>query len=148
MRFRTGVPMAADAQARAQTASVPLADGSIAGSEDTPDGFAVVWTRPDGSRVGALVHLPDGVLPGADYFVQPLPDGGALIARGLWDETHFGVAAIHLDATGGLVSFSLLPEPSHRIVAPYSTVRFDGPDGLLMAVDEGEGFRIDRFRVR
>jgi hypothetical protein len=88
------------------------------------------------------------VRPGADYFVRPLPDGGALLARGVWDATHFGVLLIRFDAAGAAVASDLLPEPTPRMVAPYATVRFLGDGTVAMAVDDGRGIRIDRFTVR
>ncbi|MGZ4148911.1 MAG: SMP-30/gluconolactonase/LRE family protein [Actinomycetota bacterium] len=148
VREALGVPLGADAQGRAETTSVPLPDGSVGLTADLPGGFAAVWTRPDGSRAGAVVRLPKGVFAGADYFARPLPDGGALVARGVWDETHFGVALLRLTAAGRIASFSLLPEPSHLIVAPYSTIRFLGPRAVLMATDDGEALQIQRFGVR
>jgi hypothetical protein len=148
VRSKPGVPISSEAQGWAQTATVPLPDGSIGVSQDLDGAVAVVWTRPDGSRAGAVVRLPRGVLPGADYFVRPLPDGGAVMARGLWDETHFGVGLFRFGPSGSLDEFQLLPEPTPRIVAPYSTVRFLAPDTVLLAVDDGAGIRIDRFPVR
>ncbi len=148
VRESLGVPLSAEAQGRAETTTVPLPDGSVGLTADLPGGFAAVWTRPDGSRAGAVVRLPAGVLSGADYFVRPLPDGGSLVARGVWDETHFGVAVLRLSTAGRIASFSLLPEPSHRIVAPYSTIRFLRPRAVLMATDDGEALRIQRFGVR
>jgi hypothetical protein len=148
VRSTVGVPIAPAQQAWAQTTTVPLPDGSIGISQDIGDAIAAVWTRRDGSRAGALVRLPRGVAPGADYFVRPLPDGGAVMARGLWDATHFGVALIRFTAAGRIGSFALLPEPTTRMGAPYSTIRFLAPGTVLLAVDDGRGIRIDRFPVR
>jgi hypothetical protein len=148
VRGAAGAALPPAAQAAAQTSTVPLADGSVALTSVVGDRLAVVWTRPDGSRAGAELRLPAGVRAGADYFVRALDDGGALAVQGLWDDTHFAVAAIRLDARGGVVSLRLLPEPTRRMAAPFSTVR-PGPDGsVLMARDLGDGLRIDRYEVR
>ena len=127
---------------------MPLADGSIGVTEAVGNRLAIVWSRPDGSRAGAVLDLPGGVLPGADYFVRPIADGGALAVQGLWDRSHFGVAAIRFDAGGRIRAFALLPEPTPRMAAAFSTVRFAAPDLVLMARDAGDGMRIDRFEVR
>lgn len=149
VRGAVGVPLSAEVQGRAQTSTAPLTDGSVGLSEELGDGsVAVVWTRPDGSRGGAVLRLPRGVRAGSDFFVRPLPDGGAVVARGLWDDTHFGVGLIRLGATGRIRSFALLPAPSYRMDARYSTVRYRNPHEVLMAVDHGAGMRIDRFEVR
>lgn len=149
LRGAIGVPLSAEVQGRAQTTTAPLADGSVGLSEELADGsVAVVWTRPDGSRGGAVLRLPRGVRAGSDFFVRPVPDGGAVVARGLWDDTHFGVGLIRLGATGRVRSFALLPAPSYRMDGRYSTVRYRNPREVLMAVDHGTGLRIDRFEVR
>jgi len=147
VRAALGVPIRPDAQAVSQTSSVPLADGAVGVSQDIEDGVVAVWTRPDGSRAGATVRLPRGVSPGADYFVRPLPDGGAVMARGLWDDTHFGIGVFRFDASGRIRSFELLPEPTPRMGAPYSTIRFLAPGSVLLAVNDGDGIRIDRFPI-
>lgn len=127
--------------------SVPMPNGRIGAANELQDGrLAVVWTRPDGSRGGVVLRLPAGISAGADYFVEPLADGGALVARGLWDDTHFGVGVMRIDATGRVRTFALLPEPSH-IMAPYSTVRSVTPRAVLLAVDAGEGIRLERFTI-
>jgi len=148
VRSAPGVGLTAQAQAAAETTTVPLADGSVAASAVVDDRIAFTWTRPDGSRAGVSLRLPPDVRPGADYFVHPTSDGGALAVQGLWDEAHFGVAAMGFDAGGALSSFHLLPEPTTRMAAPFSTVRYGGPGVVLMAVDAGDGMRIDRFEVR
>jgi hypothetical protein len=149
VRSRPGSPLDAQTQGRLQSGSVPLPDGGIGVSADVGDGsFAAVWTRPDGSRAGAIVQLPSKVAGGSDYFVRPLPDGGALVAKGLWDETHFGVGVFRFDAAGRVASFDLLPEPSAEQAARYSTVRFRAPGEVLVAIADDRGVHIDRFEVR
>ena len=149
VRSAPGIPLAGDEQGRTQTTSVPLADGDIGVSADI-DGrsFAAVWTRPDGSRGGAVVRLPAGVAPGADYFVHPLADGGAVVAKGVWDDTHFGVIVVRLDARGRIRSTGLLPEPSIEQAARYSTVRYSPAGDVLVVFTEPGGIHIDRFIVR
>jgi hypothetical protein len=149
VRSKPGTPLDPGTQGRLQTASVPLPDGTLAVSADVAeDAFAVVWTRPDGSRGGATVQLPRGVAGGTDYLVRPLQDGGAVVAKGLWDETHFGVGVLRFDAAGQVVSFDLLPEPSAEQAARYSTVRFRPPGEVLVVVADDHGVHIDRFEVR
>lgn len=149
VRSRPGAPLEPGEQGRLQTASVALPDGALAVSSDVDDGvFAVVWTRPDGSRAGATVELPAGVAGGTDYLVRPLDDGGAVVAKGLWDETHFGVGLFRFDAAGRIASFDLLPEPSAEQAARYSTVRFRSPGEVLVAFADDRGVHIDRFQVR
>jgi hypothetical protein len=147
--LRTGIPLTAAAQGRSSTSSVPLPDGAVGLS--APLGrsrVAVTWTRPDGSRAGAVVRLPSGVAVGAGYFVRPLPDGGAILAQGLWDETHAGVGVIRFDANARIRSFALLPEPSSRQAARFSTVRFRAPDEVLEATRTDRAYVIDRFEVK
>ncbi len=149
VRSGPGAPLDPQTQGRLQTASIPLADGGLAVSADvTEEAFAVAWTRPDGSRVGATVQLPPRVSGGTDYLVRPLEDGGAVVAKGLWDETHFGVGLLRFDAAGQIVSFDLLPEPSAEQAARYSTVRFRAPGEVLVAVADDRGVHIDRYEVR
>jgi hypothetical protein len=148
IRGAEGAALSADAQGRAQTSSVPLADGRVGYAGELQDGrLAVAWTRPDGSRGGVVLRLPTGVQAGADYFVHPLPDGGALVARGLWDDSHFGVAVLRLDATGRLRAFRLLPEPSRIMAAPYSTVRSVSAHSLVMAEDDRGAIVLRRYAV-
>jgi hypothetical protein len=148
VRAGRGVPMPPEAQARSQTTSVSLADGSVGVSQSVgDDAIAFAWTRPDGSRGGLVLRLPLGVFPGSDYFVRPLGDGGAIAARGLWGEADFGVGLFRFDATGGISSFQLLPAPSTRMAAHLSVVRYRPPFAVLAAFDEPAGIRIDRFEV-
>jgi hypothetical protein len=147
--LRPGIPLAPEEQARIATSAVPLADGAVGLS--APLGrsrLAVTWTRPDGSRAGAVVRLPKGVAVGADYFVHPSQDGGAIVAQGLWDETHSGVGVFRLDARARIRSFSLLPEPSASQAARFSTVRFRAPGEVLEATRTDHGYAIERFEVK
>jgi hypothetical protein len=146
VRGATGSPLAAQDQAATQTSSVPLEGGDVGVSQDLPGNrVAFAWTRPDGSRAGAVVTLPRGVFPGSDYFVQPMRDGGSLSARGLWDGTHNGVGLFRFDAEGRIVSFDLLPEPSTEQDARFSTVRFAPPADVVVAYAGLRAVRIDRF---
>ncbi len=147
--LRPGVPLSPAMQAGTESSYVPLADGAIALA--APLGshrFAVVWTRPDGSRAGASVALPPGVRPGADYFVRPAADGGAVAAEALWDDTHMGVGLFRFAATGGIESFSLLREPTTLQAARFSTVRFRGPREVLVAYESRRALTFERFEVR
>lgn len=149
MRSTPGRPLAPELQARMQGAVAPQPDGSVGLSQSLPGGrIAFAWVRDDGSRAGTVLELPRGVQAGSDYFVRPLPDGGAIAARGVWDPTHFGVAALRFDALGRVVSSSLLPEPSHHQAARFSTVRFRSPAEVLVAIDRAHGVQILRFEVR
>jgi len=128
---------------------VPQADGGVGIA--SPVGrrrFAAVWTRPDGSRGGAVVTLPRGTQVGSDYLVQALPEGGAVVAQGVWDETHAGVGLFRFDAGGAITSFSLLPEPTVEQASRFSTVRFRSPDEVLVAYSTDRAFTIARFEVR
>jgi hypothetical protein len=148
VRSIRGVPLPAAGQTIAQTVAVPLADGGIGFSTELGRGrFAAVWTRPDRSRAGAIVRLPIGVRPGVDYFVQPMDDGGAILAKGLWDDTHSVVGLFRFDAAGRISSFVTLPEPSVEQDAFYSKVRFLPPTSVLVVYDEAQGIRYDRFEV-
>jgi len=148
VRSAPGTPMSAAQQGLSQTSSVPLEDGSIGVAADLGGGaFAVAWTRPDGSRTGAIVRLPHGVRVGADYFVRPTSDGGAIVARGLWDDAHFVVAVLRFDADAAIASVARLPEPSIRQAARSSTVRFRSPDEVLVAYSTDRATTIDRFEV-
>ncbi|MBI3649155.1 MAG: hypothetical protein HY240_10475 [Actinobacteria bacterium] len=148
VRGAPGVPLPAESQAAMQTSSVPLADGSVGIAGDIGDrAFAVAWTRPDGSRVGAVFRLPPGVRVGTDYFVRPLADGGAVVARGLWDDTNFAVAVLRLDARADIVSFARLPEPSIQQDARFSTVRFRDPGEVLAVYATDRAVTIERYEV-
>jgi hypothetical protein len=147
VRAMAGVPLPPPIQA---ASLAPAAGGSSAAfSQDLPDGtVAVTWTDRTGARHGSVIGLPRGVLPGTDYFVEPMPDGGALVARGLWDDSHYGVGVFRLDDAGRIGGFSLLPEPSTHQAARYSTVRFRPPGEVLVVSETGRGIRIERYEVR
>ena len=136
----------ASAQEARPIASAPT-DGSGISGELAEGELAITWTRPDGADAGAVLRLPPGVRVGPDYFVRPLADGGALVARGLWDDTHFVVGAFRLDARGELVRLSLLPEPSTQQDARLSTVRWSEPDSVLVAYARSNGVAIKSFEV-
>ena len=147
--LHAGVPLSAEQQSRTETSYVPFPDGSIGVAAPLGSNrFAAVWTRPDGSRAGALVRLPHGVRPGADYFVRPRPDGGAVVAQALWDDTHMGVGLFRFGATGTIEGFSLLPEPSTRQDARFSTVRYRPPGEVLVAYESERALTIQRFEVK
>jgi len=119
-----------------------LAD-PVAASEVLSDTeFGVRW----GTGPGAIVTLPAGVRVGPEQFVHPLDDGGVVVARGVWDDTHSAVAVIELGADASLRSFTLLPEPSTSQDARFSTVRWRGPD-VLAAYDRGARYEIRSFEV-
>ena len=131
--------------------------GEDAGRRASPDGalsqaladdrFAVAWPGPGPATVGVVVGLPPGINVGVDYFVQRLADGGALVARGLWDEDRMAVGLFRFSPSGELLDLSLLPEPSPRMDARFSTVRFRPPAEVLVAYDRVDGIAIERFEV-
>ncbi|HLB61987.1 MAG TPA: hypothetical protein VJN50_04540 [Actinomycetota bacterium] len=148
VRAVAGVPLPPALQA---ASLAPAAGGSTATalSQDLPDRrVAVTWADSTGARRGSLIRLPRGVLAGTDYFVEPMAGGGALAARGLWDDSHFGIGLFRLDAAGRVLGFSLLPEPSTRQAARYSTVRFRPPGDVLVVFEDHRGIRIERYEVR
>lgn len=149
VRAGVGVPLSAERQSLTEAASLPIRGGlNGVASELSKNRVAFAWSRPDGSRAGATLKLPRGVRAGSDFFVRPMRDGGALVARGLWDDTHFAVGLIRFDAVGRVTSFSLLPEPSVEQGARYSTVRFRPPGEVLVAYANDRAVTIDRFEVR
>jgi hypothetical protein len=148
VRTTVGRPLPAELQAQLQSATTPQPDGAIGVSQSLSGGrIAFAWARQDGSRAGAVVAFPRGVQAGSDYFVRPLPDGGAVAARGLWDATHYAVALLRFDPAGSIEAFSLLPEPSAHQAARFSTVRFAAPDRVLVAIDRPRGVVIEGFEV-
>jgi hypothetical protein len=147
--LRAGVPLPPTLRAQTESSYVPLPDGSVAVT--APVGshrLAVAWTRPDGSRAGAILSLPGGVRPGTGYFVRPRADGGAVLATSLWDDTHAGIGVVRFGPTGTIASFALLPEPTTEQAARFSTVRFRAPRDVLVAYDTPRALTIDRFEVR
>jgi hypothetical protein len=148
VRELPGRPLAPEAQLLTQSPAIPRLDGRIAFSTQVGNGrFAALWTLPDGTRAGAVVRLPSGVRPGVDYFVQPLDDGGALVAKGLYDDTHAAVAIVRFDASGRIVGLHLLPEPSVEQAAFASAVRFQAPSSVIGVYAGTDGVRYDRFEV-
>ncbi len=140
------VPLGPAGESRQDLARRGTLDGTSS-QELGEDRFAVAWTTADGARAGAVVSLPPGIRVGPAYFVQPLDDGGALVARGLWDDSRTAVAVLRLSAAGELLELSLLPEPSTSMDARFSTVRFRPPDEVLVAYDRLDGVAIERFEV-
>jgi len=130
---------------RLSAAPVPVEAAAV--SQEVSDGsLAARWTGVDGAPIGALVRLPSGVRIGPEYAVETLPDGGAAVTRGLWDDTHSVVGVFRFGADGTLVDLSLLPEPSARMDAAFSPVRWS--DGaVLVARDRRRGIVIDVFEV-
>lgn len=149
VRSRRGMALPAAAQSRGLASAIPGRDGSVALSQELGGGrIAFVWTRPDGSRAGAVLTPPTGAQPGVDYFVKGLPDGGAIAARGLWSESGEAVALLRFEADGALVRADLIPPPTHEMDAAASAVRFRAPDEVLVAYANERGFRIERFEVK
>jgi hypothetical protein len=137
-------PSAAAAE-RDRVRSGPL---TKAASQDLKENlFAVTWPS-SGGTAGALVTLPEGIRVGVEYFAERLHDGGALLARALWDDAHTAVGVFRFSASGELLDLSLLPEPSALMDARLSTVRFQAPDGILLARDRTDGIAIERYEVR
>ncbi|GBC86852.1 hypothetical protein HRbin12_00851 [bacterium HR12] len=118
-----------------------------AASQDlAEDRFAAAWPTARGTT-GVVVALPEGIRVGIEYFVRPLPDGGALVARGLWNDAAMAVGVFRFSADGELLGLSLLPEPSTRMDARSSTVRFRPPNEVLVARDRADGIAVERFEV-
>ena len=64
VRSRPGVALPAAAQSRGLASAIPGRDGSVALSQELGGGrIAFVWTRPDGSRAGAVLTLPPAPNP-------------------------------------------------------------------------------------
>ncbi len=138
---------AADQALRMQAG--PPSDGPAA-SLTGPVGdhaFAATWTDARGGAHGALVRLPSDVFVGSDYFTHPLPDGGALVAQGLYAPGHNVVGILRLGPNGAIEEFRRLPEPSFRQDARWSTVRWRDPGDVLVIYEDPQGVRIDRFEV-
>ena len=108
--------------------------------------IAFVWTRPDGSRAGAVL-TPAGAQPGVDYFVKALPDGGAIAARGLWSGRARPWRCSGSRPTARWCA-DLIEPPTREMDAAASAVRFRAPDEVLVAYANERGFRIERFEVK
>jgi hypothetical protein len=148
VRSAPGAALAAEAQARGVTQAVPGRDGGVALSQDLGEGrIAFVWSRPDGSRAGAVLSLPAGVEPGVDHFVRALPDGGAIAAHGVWSDHRQGVALLRFRADGSLVTASLIEPPSSEMDAAASAVRYREPNEVLVFRSGRDGVRIERYEV-
>jgi hypothetical protein len=142
VRDRAGAALSPTEQDLGRSSSI---DGAL--SQDlAEDRFAVSWPSPEGT-VTAVVTLPAGIRVGVEYFVERLPDGGALLARALWDDARTAVGVFRFSASGQLRGLSLLPEPSTRMDARFSTVRFRSPGEVLVAVDRTDGIAIERYEV-
>jgi hypothetical protein len=148
VRSAIGVARSARLQAATLTAS-PFDRAGRSTRFGLADGgrVALTWTRSGGSQGGTLLTLPEGTRPGTEYFAEVLPDGGAVLALGLWDDTHNGVGLFRFGSDGHVRSFSLLPEPSTRSDARASTVRWQAPGRVLEAIDHRRGMSIERFEV-
>jgi len=141
VRSSVGVARSAELQAESTTAADGAATrfGLLSGGR-----VALTWTRNDGTKGGTELTLPEGARAGTEYFAEPLPDGGAVLALGLWDEHHSGVGLFRLDRDGAVRSFSLLPEPSTRADARASTVRWAN-GRVLEAIDHPNGMSIEGY---
>ncbi|MFL5738194.1 MAG: hypothetical protein ACJ76P_12785 [Actinomycetota bacterium] len=145
VRSSAGVARSTEVQAESTTAAPAAADGSSTRFGLLSGGRVPLrWTRNDGTTGGTELTLPDGARAGTEYFAEPLPDGGAVLALGLWDEHHNGVGLFRFDRRGAVRSFSLLPEPSTRADARASTVRWSR-GRVLEAIDHPNGMSIERY---
>jgi hypothetical protein len=144
VRSAPGIARTPALQAATATAAPVAADGSSTRFGLLGDGrVALTWRRSEIER-GTVLGLPAGVRAGTEYFAEPLADGGAVLALGLWNETHNGVGLFRFDADGALRTFSLLPEPSTRADARASTVRWAN-GRVLEAVDHANGMSIETY---
>jgi hypothetical protein len=144
VRSAPGIARTPALQAATTTASPVAADGSSTRFGIVGAGrVALSWGR-GGGEAGTVLRLPDGTRAGTEYFAEPLADGGAVLALGLWNEDHNGVGLFRFDAAGALRSFSLLPEPSTRADARASTVRW-ASGRVLEAIDHANGMSIESF---
>jgi hypothetical protein len=144
------IPAGTDAEAQLTAAERDRARsgalGTAASQDLAEDLFAVSWRSGHGSS-GSLIALPRGIRVGVEYFAEPLPNGGVLLARALWDDSRTAVGIFHLSASGELVDLDLLPEPSTKMDARLSTVRFRPPGDVLLARDRADGIAIERYEV-
>ena len=144
VRSAPGIARTPALQSATATAAPVAADGSSTrfGIIDA-DRVALSWSR-GGAEEGTVLRLPKGTRAGTEYFAEPLADGGAVLALGLWNDDHNGVGVFRLDSAGALRSFSLLPEPSVRADARASTVRW-ASGRVLEAIDHTNGMSIESF---
>lgn len=126
--------------------SLAPAPGTALSQDLSGSAFAARWSDERGGTVGAIVTLPAGFRVGADYFVEPIGGGGAVVTRGVWDDMHAAVGVFTFDGSGTLVSVDLLPEPSSHMDAVFSTVRWHG-GAVYLARDRRSGLSIDVFEV-
>ena len=144
VRSAPGIVRTPALQASTATAAPVAADGSSTRFGIVGDGRVALSWRRGGAEGGTVLRLPDGTRAGTEYFAEPLANGGAVLALGLWNEDHNGVGVFRLDAAGALRSFSLLPEPSTRADARASTVRW-ASGRVLEAIDHSNGMSIESF---
>src|SRR5436190_5000377 len=144
VRSVPGITRTPALQAATATAAPVAADGSSARFGILSDGRVALSWRRGGAEGGTVLQLPDGTRAGTEYFAEPLADGGAVLALGLWNEDHNGVGLFRFDSVGALNSFSLLPEPSTRADARASTVRW-AAGRVLEAIDHANGMSIESY---
>jgi hypothetical protein len=145
VRSSAGVARSTELQAESMTAAPAASDGVATRFGLLSGGrVALTWTRNDGTKCGTELTLPEGARAGTEYFAEPLPDGGVVLALGLWDEHHNGVGLFRFDRAEAVRSFSLLPEPSTRADARASTVRWAN-GRVLEAIDHSNGMSIESY---
>ncbi len=143
-RSAPGIARPPALQAATATAAPVAADGSSTRFGILGAGRVALSWRRGGAEAGTVLRLPDGTRAGTEYFAEPLADGGAVLALGLWTDDHNGVGLFRFDAAGALRSFSLQPEPSTRADARASTVRW-ASGRVLEAIDHASGMSIESF---
>jgi hypothetical protein len=115
---------------------------------DTHERLLLRWRRPDGQLASARITLPPGVRAGTPYTLDVRADGGAIVAYGVWDDSHYGVLVMSLNASGVLSPGSLLlPEPSTELASRFGTVQSSQPGRLVMAEQGTDHFRLAEFVV-
>jgi hypothetical protein len=144
VRSAAGVARAPALQAATTTAAPVSPDGTSSLFGILENGRIALSWRRSGAQGGAVLKLPDGTRPGTEYFVEPVADGGAVLAMGLWNDHHNGVGLFRFSADGTLTGFSLLPEPSTRADARASTVRWAN-GRVLEAIDHDNGMSIESY---
>jgi hypothetical protein len=146
VRSVSGITRTPALQAATATAAPVAADGSSTRFGILGAGrVALSWRRGVADR-GTVLQLPNGTRAGTEYFAEPLADGGAVLALGLWNEHHNGVGLFRFDAAGTVRSFLLLPEPSTGADARASTVRW-ASGRVLEAIDHPNGMSIESFNL-